>query len=74
MSTDVARTIETVLSFPPEDRMKVAEAVWNSFPEPPINPTPDQQAELNRRLDALDSDPNDMLTWNEVLDQLRDEP
>jgi putative addiction module component (TIGR02574 family) len=73
MSVDIAQTIATVLALPPEDRLKVAEAVWNSFPEPPHSPGPEQQAELYRRLDALDANPDDMLTWNEVLDQLRDE-
>jgi putative addiction module component (TIGR02574 family) len=71
MSLDVAHTIETVLSLPPQDRLRVAEAVWDSFPEQPAHPTIEQQAELNRRLDALESAPEDLLTWNEVLDELR---
>jgi len=71
MSVDVARTIETVLSLPPEDRLKVVEAVWDSFPEQPVAPTCEQQAELNRRIDALEAAPDDLLTWEEVLDDLR---
>jgi putative addiction module component (TIGR02574 family) len=71
MSVDVARTIETVLSLPPEDRLKVVEAVWDSFPEQPVAPTREQQAELNRRIDALEAAPDDLLTWEEVLDDLR---
>ncbi len=71
MPVDLEHTIESVLSLPPDDRLKVAEAVWDSFPEQPSRPTIEQQAELNRRLDALETSPEDLLTWNEVLDELR---
>jgi putative addiction module component (TIGR02574 family) len=71
MSIDVAQAIETLLALPPEDRLKVVEAVWDSFPEQPALPSPEQQAELNRRLDALESAPEDLLTWDEILDGLR---
>ena len=71
MPADIERTIETILSLPPEDRMKVAEAVWDSLPERPVRPTPEQQAELNRRLDAIESAPEELLTWNDVLNELR---
>ncbi len=71
MSIDVARTIETVLSLPPQDRLKVAEAVWESLPDQPAVLTAEQRAELDRRLDASDSAPDELLTWEEVLEQLR---
>ena len=71
MSVDVASTMKTVLSLPPADRLRIAEADWDSLPEKSTPATPAQQAELNRRLDALEAAPEDLLTRDEVVDHLR---
>jgi putative addiction module component (TIGR02574 family) len=72
MAVDVAHTIDQLRSMPIEDRLKVIEAVWDSLPEEAAVPTsPEQRAELNRRLDAYEADPDDLLSWEQVLERLR---
>ena len=72
MAVDVARTIDELRSVSVEDRLRVVEAVWDSLPEVAGMPvSPQQRAELNRRLDELESDPENLLTWDQVLERLR---
>jgi putative addiction module component (TIGR02574 family) len=72
MAVDVARTIDELCALPVDDRLKVVTAVWDSLPEESTVPvSPEQRAELNRRLDAYEANPENVLTWNQVIEQLR---
>ena len=72
MAVDVTRTIDQLRSLSIEDRLRVVEAVWDSLPEEAAVPeSPEQRAELHRRLDAYEADPEDLLTWEQVLERLR---
>jgi putative addiction module component (TIGR02574 family) len=73
MAIDVEHAIAQIRSLPVQDRLRVMEAVWDSLPEPSqsIGVSGEQAAELSRRLDALEADPDDVLTWDEVLGRLR---
>ncbi len=72
MAVDVAHAIDELCALPVDDRLKVVEAVWDSLPEEANVPvSPEQQAELNRRLDAFEANPQELLTWEQVLEQLR---
>jgi putative addiction module component (TIGR02574 family) len=72
MSVDVAHTIDELRALSIDDRLKVVEAVWDSLPEEAAMPlTPEQRAELDRRLDAYEANPDQLLTWDQVLEQLR---
>jgi len=72
MAVDVARTIDDLRTLSLEDRLRVVEAVWDSLEEQSVAPSAaDQVAELNRRLDAYEADPGDLLTWDGVLEKLR---
>ena len=72
MAIDVARTIDDLRSLSVEERVKIAQAVWDSLPEQAALPaSPELAAELDRRLDAYEADPTDLLSWDEVLEQLR---
>ena len=72
MAVDVARTIDDLRSLSVDDRMRVVQAVWDSLPEQAAVPTSaERAAELNRRLDAYEADPQDLLTWEEGLERLR---
>ena len=72
MAIDLARTIDDLRSLSVEERVKIAQAVWDSLPERATVPaSPEFAAELDRRLDAYEADPTDLLTWDEVLEQLR---
>ncbi len=73
MNIDLGQTIHDLKSLPVAQRLEVVEAVWNSIAE---DPTPvalseEQRAELDRRLEAYKANPEDVLTWNQVLEQLR---
>lgn len=72
MAIDVARTIDDLRTLSVADRLRVVEAVWDTLAEQAASPSAaNQVAELNRRLDAYEADPEDLLTWDEVLEQLR---
>jgi putative addiction module component (TIGR02574 family) len=58
--------------LPVADRIQLVEAVWDSLPKETATPvSAEQRAELNRRLDAYEANPEDVLTWDQVLEQLR---
>jgi putative addiction module component (TIGR02574 family) len=72
MAVDVARTIDELCALPVDDRLKVVTAVWDSLPEETdVSLSPEQRAELNRRLDAHEANPDAALTWDQVLERLR---
>ena len=73
MSLDVERTIHELKALPVDERLKVVEAVWDSIADdaPPVPLPPQHRAELDRRLDAYEAEPDDLLTWDQVLEQLR---
>ena len=72
MAVDVAHTIDELRCLSIDDRLKVVEAVWDSLPEEAAGPVSvEQRAELNRRLDAHEANPEQVLTWDQVLERLR---
>jgi len=76
MAIDVENAIEEIKGLPVAERLRVVEAVWDSIAQDPAPPTlsPEQRAELDRRLDAYEANPEDVLTWDEVLERLRGRP
>jgi putative addiction module component (TIGR02574 family) len=54
----------------PEERIQLAEDLWDSLPSeaPPL--TEAQQAEFGRRLALHDADPRRGRPWREVMDDL----
>ncbi|MEO8496888.1 MAG: addiction module protein [Planctomycetota bacterium] len=67
------QTLSELTSLPVADRLRVVESLWDSInAEAPISISPDQRAELDRRVKAHEKNPDELITWNEVLDQLRD--
>jgi len=72
MAVDITHTIDELRVLSIDDRLKVVEAVWDSLPEEAVvSVPPEQGAELNRRLDAYEANPEQLLTWDQVLEQLR---
>ena len=62
-------TLVEVLRLPLPERIELVQAVWDSVvaqaAEVPV--TEEQQAELDRRLAALEADPEAETPWPEVL-------
>ena len=64
-----AQIREEALKLPPEDRADLVEELNVSLLEEPL---PDWQRELlDERLDALERDPENTLSWDEVKASLR---
>jgi putative addiction module component (TIGR02574 family) len=48
-------------------------SLWDSIPaDASIEISPEQQAELDRRIAAHEKNPEELLTWDQVLSALRD--
>jgi putative addiction module component (TIGR02574 family) len=56
----------------PEERIQLAEDLWDSLPVAPIHLTDAERAELDRRLALHDAAPDRGRPWREVMDELED--
>ena len=69
----IEQTIQAITNLPVEERLRVAEALWDSFSESDLPPlSEDQRAELTRRMAEHDADPASALTREQVEKQLRE--
>ncbi len=57
-----------VLQLPVAERIRIVEAIWDSIAQTPeaIELTEEQKAELDRRLKALEKNPEEGSSWAEV--------
>lgn len=57
-----------VQAWPAEDRLRLSEEVWDGLSDEDSQPglTEDLKALLDRRLAALDADPGDVVTRDEI--------
>jgi putative addiction module component (TIGR02574 family) len=55
----------------PDERIELAEQLWDSVPVEAISPDDEQLAELRRRRAELRRDGNPGRPWKEVLDELK---
>ena len=70
---DITQTLTELTALPIHDRLRVVESLWDSIPaDLPVEISPDQRVELQRRIAAHERSPEQLLTWNEVLNRLRD--
>jgi putative addiction module component (TIGR02574 family) len=69
---DINQTLSELTSLPVHDRLRVVESLWDSIEsDTPVSLSPEQITELNRRIEAHEKNPNELLSWNQVLDRLR---
>lgn len=54
----------------PDERMELAEQLWDSLPIDAVGPDVEQREELRRRRAQLASDGNLGRPWKEVLDEI----
>jgi putative addiction module component (TIGR02574 family) len=70
---DYTTVIQAVDSWPVEDRLRLVESLWDRIVDageaPPLTET--QRAELDRRLAAIEANPDDVASWEEVQRSLR---
>ncbi|MGE0609987.1 MAG: addiction module protein [Pirellulales bacterium] len=70
---NIDSTIEELTALSIDERLKVVAAVWNIIDADAGPPalSAELKAELDRRLDAHEKNPADLLTWDQVLEKLR---
>ncbi len=69
---DLNEALSELTSLPVNDRLHVVESLWSSIEsDTPVALSPGQRDEINRRIEAHQANPSELLTWDQVLDQLR---
>jgi putative addiction module component (TIGR02574 family) len=69
---DINETLSELTSLPVTDRLRVVESLWDSIEsDTPVSLSPEQRDEINRRIEAHEANPDELLTWDQVLDRLR---
>ena len=70
---DLKAVVTEVRSWPVEDRLRLIEEVWDEISDEGYEPelTEDLKALLDRRLEALDADHGNVLTWDEIKAHVR---
>jgi putative addiction module component (TIGR02574 family) len=70
---DLKAVLTEVRCWPPEDRLRLIEEVWDGLAEEDYQPelTEELKDLLDGRLAALDADPGNVLTWDEIKAYVR---
>jgi len=70
---DLKTVLTEVQAWPPEDRLRLIEEVWDGLSDEgsEFEPTEELKDLLNRRLAALDADPGNVVTWDEIKTYVR---
>ena len=65
-------TLEEVLRLPVAERIRIVEAIWDSIADSPeaLDLSEEQKAELDRRLEALEKNPDAGSPWSEVRNRV----
>jgi putative addiction module component (TIGR02574 family) len=69
-----SRFVKDARELPLEEQIELIDALWESLAkqgyEPPL--TPDQAAELDRRLEAHRRNPDDVVPWDSIKREILD--
>ncbi len=70
---DLKAVLTEVQSWPPEDRLRLIEEVWDRLSDEGYESelTEELKDLLDRRLAALDADPGNVVTWDEIKAHVR---
>jgi putative addiction module component (TIGR02574 family) len=73
---DIAATLNQIKAMPVEDRIDLVQAIWASIDEEQANAglTEAQKEELVRRVQDLNSHPENVLTWDQIKARILDCP
>ncbi|MEL6491341.1 MAG: addiction module protein [Cyanobacteria bacterium J06634_6] len=66
---DFTATLNQISSFSLEDRILLVQAIWDSVAEDEsyLAPTEEQKQELDRRVEAYEQAPDDVMTWQGIV-------
>ena len=62
--------VEEMVKLPAPERLELIGALWDSLSEEEVPLTKAQVAELDRRLDDMDMNPGDEMTWEEARQRI----
>ena len=62
--------VEELVKLPAPERLELIGALWDSLSEEEVPLTKAQVAELDRRLDDMDMNPGDEMTWEEARQRI----
>lgn len=70
---NLTAVLKEIDAWPVDEQVELLEKVWDKLAESGWQPAvlDDLKAELDRRLDALDANPDDVLSWDQVVDFIR---
>ncbi len=65
---DIAATLNQITALSIDDRIKLVQAIWDSIAAEQAYPdlTQKQQQELDRRITAYETNPTQVMTWEEI--------
>jgi putative addiction module component (TIGR02574 family) len=68
ISMDITATLNEIATLSVEDRILLVQAIWDSIAAEQVYPdlTDAQKQELDRRIADYDSNPSNVLTWEEI--------
>ncbi len=70
---DLGTVMAAVGSWPVDDRLRLMEEIWNQLADEGHEPelTDELKAKLDRRLAALDANPQNVTTWEAITERVR---
>jgi putative addiction module component (TIGR02574 family) len=70
---NMTAVLKEIESWPLDDQVELVQRVWDRLVESGWQPdlTDELKAELDRRLDALEANPNDVVSWESVVEHVR---
>lgn len=73
---DITATLNAITTLSVEDRILLVQAIWDSIAAEQGYPdlTETQKHELDRRIEGYESDPDNILTWDEIKAAVRKQP
>ncbi len=68
---DLKETLSQLTTLPVADRLRLVESLWDSIEaDTPVSLSTEQREELERRLAAHEAHPEDLLSWEQVVEKL----
>lgn len=58
--------LDQLRAMPATERREIVERIWDEFADRDLDLTPNQAAELDRRLADHQARPGDVVAWNEI--------
>ncbi|HEV2949415.1 MAG TPA: addiction module protein [Gemmataceae bacterium] len=73
MSVNITATLNQIAALPVQDQIELLHQAWDRLLESGWEPelTHEQKAELDRRLDDLDANPQNVVAWEKLIEQVR---